>query len=340
MEGKAAARRAWAPPTHEESCACLQKQVRPQQCRPCRGGAAEPLLVTAARSGLYQPKAPPAWGDWLADGGPGEVDRGGQTPEQWRQNCWPQRLPEPPPRGRRRRKSNCKIYLVPLGDVASDLDIEALCDGVRAFYFGATVELLPAVSQQKLRAQVKVDGGQFETLSSQKLLTRMMPADATFLVGVTCNDLYKDGFGFVYGEANATRGTGVFSLAQSPKDGYTRHALKVLCHEMGHLFGISHCIWWQCIMNGGNGHEVESMPLHLCPLDLAKLQEALGFDLVERERALEAMWVRHGLDDEARFSQQLIGTLAKAAAPKATPVAGKTGVKAQWKPSKPGAKGK
>ena len=78
----------------------------------------------------------------------------------------------------------------------------------------------------------------------------------------------------------------------------------------------------------------------LSSITLSRLQEALGFDLVERERALEAMWVRHGLDDEARFSQQLIGTLATAAAPKATPVAGKAGVKAQSKPSKPVAKGK
>jgi len=205
---------------------------------------------------------------------------------------------------------------VPLGNSAAKLKIDALCDGVRAFFYGAKVELLPKVSSKKLLEQVQsrksATGVQFETFGCQKLLTRLMPADAFVVIGITSDELYKDNFGFVYGEANAMRGTGVFSFAHcSIGDDRSafRDSLKVLCHETGHLFGISHCIWWQCVMNGAAGDEVDHMPLHLCPIDLAKLQEALGFDVVERERAIEAMWTAHGLTAEARFSGQLIAKL-------------------------------
>ena len=51
-------------------------------------------------------------------------------------------------------------------------------------------------------------------------------------------------------------------------------------------------------------------------MDLAKLQEALGFDVVEREHALKAIWDALALENEARFSQQLIVTLTPTAAPK------------------------
>ena len=65
-------RRAWAPPSHAESCACLKRACAPREC----------VIVKGAQSGLFTPKAPPCPGDWLADGQPGEVDRGGQTMEQ------------------------------------------------------------------------------------------------------------------------------------------------------------------------------------------------------------------------------------------------------------------
>ena len=186
--------RQWRPPTHAESCACLQREIRvPQQCRTC---TPEPVLVTAARSGLYEAKAVPSNGDWLADGSPGEVDRGGQSIEQWRRNHWPQRLPLPTGARRRRSDAACKIYLVPLGDSAAKLKTDALCDGVRAFFYGAKVELLPWVSSKKLRAQVQshksATGVQFETFGCQKLLTRLMPADAFVVIGITSDELYKD----------------------------------------------------------------------------------------------------------------------------------------------------
>ena len=45
-----------------------------------------------------------------------------------------------------------------------------------------------------------------------------------------------------------------------------------MTHEIGHLFGIYHCIHFECIMNGSNHlDEADGRPFHLCPICLHKL---------------------------------------------------------------------
>ena len=46
---------------------------------------------------------------------------------------------------------------------------------------------------------------------------------------------------------------------------------KVLTFEIGHLFGIKHCIYWQCRMNGANHQNELIRNLYLCPICLHKL---------------------------------------------------------------------
>lgn len=60
-----------------------------------------------------------------------------------------------------------------------------------------------------------------------------------------------------------------------------------MCHEVVHQFGIKHCIYYSCIMNGSMHYEESSSkPFQLCPVCLRKLHHALKFDMVERYRAL------------------------------------------------------
>lgn len=122
-------------------------------------------------------------------------------------------------------------------------------------------------------------------------------------------DLYpKEDWNFVFGQAVASKGTGIFSFARYRGCGtgplFTRRCLMVLCHEIGHLFGIAHCVWWQCCMNGSNGDwESDRRPFPLCPTDLAKLREAIGpeFRLLEREERLAEVLEAAGLDDMGRW---------------------------------------
>merc|ERR1719231_1406233 len=137
-----------------------------------------------------------------------------------------------------------------------------------------------------------------------------------------CNS--AKGFAFLFGEADLDKGVGLFSFAryadgvspESPR--FLRRCSMVLCHEATHCFGVRHCVYASCIMNGSNHlEESEDRPFAACPIDLRKLQLTLDqakvspapVDLVARERGLVAFFEEHGLHEDARFSRQVISSL-------------------------------
>ncbi len=73
-----------------------------------------------------------------------------------------------------------------------------------------------------------------------------------------------------------------------------------MVHEIGHVFGLPHCIDYLCVMNGSNSlDESDRQPLHLCPGCRRKLEWNRGFDIKARYRRLRAFYDRHGLAREA-----------------------------------------
>lgn len=90
-----------------------------------------------------------------------------------------------------------------------------------------------------------------------------------------------------------------------------RRCSGVLCHEIGHLFGIAHCVWFHCLMNGSNhADESDARPWRLCPVDLHKLHHALqdlgGLDPVARDTALLRVCDAFGMAEEAKWYQASI----------------------------------
>ena len=56
-----------------------------------------------------------------------------------------------------------------------------------------------------------------------------------------------------------------------------------MVHEIGHIFGLMHCIYYECIMNGSNGSHEDRHPDHtLCPKCLAKLKFNAKYDSKDR----------------------------------------------------------
>ncbi|NP_001028746.1 archaemetzincin-2 isoform 2 [Homo sapiens] len=163
-----------------------------------------------------------------------------------------------------------------------------------------------------------------------KFLKKKKPEDAFCVVGITMIDLYpRDSWNFVFGQASLTDGVGIFSFARYGSDFYSMHykgkvkklkktsssdysifdnyyipeitsvlllrSCKTLTHEIGHIFGLRHCQWLACLMQGSNHlEEADRRPLNLCPICLHKLQCAVGFSIVERYKAL-VRWI----DDES-----------------------------------------
>ena len=51
-----------------------------------------------------------------------------------------------------------------------------------------------------------------------------------------------------------------------------RRCFRLISHEMCHVLGLRHCIYYSCLMNGvNNDEEMDRTPLHLCPICLRKL---------------------------------------------------------------------
>jgi archaemetzincin len=65
-------------------------------------------------------------------------------------------------------------------------------------------------------------------------------------------------------------------------------------HELGHCFGIAHCVYYACSMQGSASiTEDARQPPYLCPVDLAKVLKATGADVKERYEALVSFCDQH-----------------------------------------------
>ena len=91
-----------------------------------------------------------------------------------------------------------------------------------------------------------------------------------------------------------------------------QRSCKLLVHEVAHLLGLDHCIWYSCCMNG-SGHLAEDFcqATHLCPVDLRKLQRLCGFDVPGRYRRLAEFFRTHGLTEEKRWIETRLAFLEK-----------------------------
>ena len=91
-----------------------------------------------------------------------------------------------------------------------------------------------------------------------------------------------------------------------------QRSCKLLVHEINHLLGIDHCIYFDCCMNG-SGHLSEDFrqPMNLCPVDLHKLQTLVGFDVLERYKKLLEFYEKHDMKEEKNWVSQRIKFIEK-----------------------------
>jgi archaemetzincin len=225
-------------------------------------------------------------------------------------------------------QSRRAIYLQPLGEFPADRSpsIERLREFAAAF-FAMEVRALPAASLDtpKFTTRHNPNTGNLQILTGDVLdfLKARVPADAFCVLAITMEDLYPEpSWNFVFGQASLRERVGVYSFARydpafygEPRDHnyetlLLRRSRKVLAHETGHMFGLAHCTFFNCLMNGSN-HLAESdrRPLHLCPVCLRKLQWSIGFDVLERYRALARVTRADGFADEVDWLNRRVKIL-------------------------------
>lgn len=207
----------------------------------------------------------------------------------------------------------------------------------RAFYAGCDVEVLPSVDFAEEmpkrnnpwtnHVQYKTDGFYEQLLKTKK---KRDSRRELLAVAVTMADLYpRDNWNFVYGQARSVDGVGVYSFARldplfeestetlmrtplldEHRILILRRSVKILLHELGHLFGLDHCIYYICLMNGAN-HELEMdrQPLYLCPVCLRKLHSTLKFDVQSVYRHFLQLCEQYQLDAEANWYRRRLQCL-------------------------------
>lgn len=138
-------------------------------------------------------------------------------------------------------------------------------------------------------------------------------------IAFTSSDLWPgEGWNFVFGQASPTDQVGVWSIYRNgdPQEGEEAlrlcllRTIKTGTHEVAHMFGLAHCIYYECAMNGSN-HRLESdrRPLWLCPVCLNKLTWVLSVDPRKRFRKLIEVNRKFGFEREAGFFEQSLKVL-------------------------------
>lgn len=241
----------------------------------------------------FEKLSPPKPGDWLY-----HFPEKGQTFKEYINSV----------RNKKTKKRNI-IYIQPLGKIREHYPdiIEKDKEFLEIFFDSKTVIKnsipIPKNTFNEQRGQYNAD----RILS---YLSQKIPDDAIAFIGLMAEDIFSGNLNFVFGLGSFTEKVGVYSIVrykytypgQDKSINLLKRTLKVSAHEIGHIFGLEHCIKYKCGMNGSNSlKESDLRPIHFCPLCLRKLEWNIGFDKLIRYKKLEQFYEKVGFDKEASF---------------------------------------
>lgn len=259
-------------------------------------------------TGVYAgPPGDPAWvplaaarpGEWLFDH-PEE----GQTFEEYVRFDPLRRAP-----GRERIVLQPLTPLTPIAQGALER-VRAQC----ALFFCADTELAPPAELPA--GAFRPARGQHDAAVLLEDLAARRPEGLLVYAGVCDQDLMIPALdNYLFGLGRFREGLGVYSFHRFYYPGiderlYLARAFKLLTHEIGHGFGLMHCIYYRCVMNGSNSlPETDGAPLEPCPVCLRKLAYSLGFDVKERWTRLASFYDGLGLTSDAAWLRERVAAL-------------------------------
>jgi archaemetzincin len=224
------------------------------------------------------------------------------------------------------------LYIALLGDFTDEQKkVLTMASRYIAIYFQTPVKFTEPIALSVISASARrthptqgVPNGQtgdpqiLSTYVIEEILKPRMPKDAFAFIAFTSSDLWPgEGWNFVFGQASMDDRIGVWSIYRNgdiKKDFqlYLRRTIQTGTHEIGHLFGLDHCIYYECNMNGSNSRaESDRRPLWDCPVCLRKLSTGIKFDVVKRFRELISICREFDLVPEAEFFEKNLRILEK-----------------------------
>ncbi|CAM4904213.1 unnamed protein product [Rotaria socialis] len=233
------------------------------------------------------------------------------------------------------------IYIQPIGsfDHPRVPSLKNISEFSSHFFPGCRLETLPQIDFTDLpkhsRAGQRIDPYTkkpqysatliIDHLKKMKRRQRKNDTEELFCIGVTMADIYPDSsWNFVYGLASTIDGIAIYSFArldpsfpdiesvgpctEQERILILKRAISVCVHEIIHLFGLKHCVYYLCLMNGAETEvEMDGQPLYLCPICLRKMYTATGkdrkiFNVVETYHDILDVCQKFHFKDEAACS--------------------------------------
>ena len=167
------------------------------------------------------------------------------------------------------------VYIVFFGDLSLKLILATAGNVKRTFGMEARVSSVPFppnLGYDPMRKQYRARDllGYLSTLSFPGLLK---------MVGVVSFDLFEEGLNFVFGEAELGGRNAVVSVfrLRHPDEGvFFERVFKEVNHELGHCFGLRHCVDPSCVMSFSNSLlDVDRKGADFCERCKGRLKEAL-----------------------------------------------------------------
>lgn len=215
-------------------------------------------------------------------------------------------------------------------------DLNIICQFSHIFFPGCQTEILPSISlNDKMKKRINRQTKQPQYLVSnfidhlKKMQRKRKNRQELFSVGVTMVDIYPDpDWNFVYGEASVDEGLAVYSFARFdplfPDSSLKpctdeeqililKRAVATYVHEVMHLFGFEHCIYYLCLMNGTNcEEEMDGQLIYLCPICLRKMYSLFqkkDFNIIQMYKNLFELSKKIGFEEEANWYENRLKIL-------------------------------
>lgn len=146
------------------------------------------------------------------------------------------------------------------------------------------------------------------------VLKKEKPLDRIALMALTEIDLFpKPEWNYVFGLASYRDKIGVSSIYRLQDEVLTptnfdlclSRLLKTCSHEIGHMFGLYHCIVADCVMNGTISlPETDNSTIRLCSACQRKLNSSIKYDNKKRLVELEKYFEKVKLNDATQLMKK------------------------------------
>ena len=206
------------------------------------------------------------------------------------------------------------IYLEPLGKFENlqQKQIEINKEYLEIFY-QIKVEILPQISEKTIpKFSRRIGSENNEQLLASYILDSILKPEKhknqIALMAISEMDLYpKPEWNYVFGLASYKDRVGVTSVFRFQDDKLIKQnfnlcltrLLKISSHEIGHMFGIFHCIHSKCVMNGTNNiGETDNSTTRLCSECQQKIHFSFNINNQKRFLELSRFFKKYKLDNE------------------------------------------